>query len=119
VVEVAQLPPPAVPLPQVDRELAAVAVLHRGEQAPARRVHLELDLGDAREVAAELVAILRDRRADAVEPELLPEIRLLGRPLALARVARVEEAARVGHPREVAARRAAVDVLDDLADALA
>ena len=71
-------------------ELAAVAVLH-GEQYPAGGiVGLELDLGDARQVLADLVAIGVRWSAEGVEVDLLVEIHVRGRPFLAARIARVD-----------------------------
>ena len=73
-------------------ELAPVTVLHR-RQHPARRgVHIELNLGDARELPTDLVSIRRGRRAELVVVDLLKEIHVGGRSLASAWIARVEKA---------------------------
>src|SRR5260370_894388 len=48
VLERAELPPFALRFAQIERELTAVAVLHRRQDSPGRVVGLQLNLGDAR-----------------------------------------------------------------------
>ena len=97
-------------------ELAAVAVLHRRQHAARRIVDVELNLGDPRQVLAHFVAIVARARAELVEIDLLIEAEVLLRPLARPGMPRVVEAAAVGRPGQVAARRAGVHVRHDLID---
>src|SRR5262249_48684413 len=96
---------------RVERELAAVAVRHDREDGLSVVARPELDLGDARKVLSEDVRVCR--RAELVEEDLLEEIEILLRALALARVARVPEAGPVRVPRDAAAGGSAVDARDD------
>ncbi len=93
---------------QVERVLAAVAVAQDGEHVRAILGRLELVVGDARGLLAQLVGVRVRRRAELVEVHLLEEVAVLGRALLAARVARVEEARAIPVPREAAARGAAV-----------
>ena len=100
-------------------ELPAVPVLDGGEDgAPVRRA-LERRLRDSREILADRVAVFFRRRAELVEPDLLVEVHVLGRALAAARVARVEEAGRAGVPGQAASGRSAVDAREDVRQRLA
>src|SRR5262249_53891830 len=110
--------PRAVGTAQVVREVAAVPVRDRGQDPLSVAAPLEADLGDAREVAPDLVAVLGGGRAEAgvVAPHEGVEAR--GRPLAGARIARVEEALAVRVPGEAAARGSAVHAGHGVADLL-
>src|SRR5438128_905069 len=57
--------------PQELRDLAAVAVLDRGEDGPPVLGALERRFGDPREVPAERVGVLLRLRPELVEPDLL------------------------------------------------
>ncbi len=118
VLERAELSPFTIRLAQIEGELAAVAVLHGGQDPAGGVVGLQLDLGDARQVFAHLITIFFRRRPQRVEVDLLVEVEVGRRAFAAARVARVAEALAVGRPGQVAARRAAVDARHDLVDLL-
>ena len=85
------------PLPggiaHVERDLAAVAVAHLGQQVFAIAIAFQRNLGNAREVAADDKAIRADRRAELVEPHGLVEVAVSRRTLAFLWIARVVEAA--------------------------
>jgi hypothetical protein len=96
-------PPRAVAAAQVEAVLAAVAIADGGQQVLAVLAGRQRGLGDAREVAADHVAVLRRRRAQLVEPDLLVEVGVGRRALIALRVARVVEALAVRRPRDAAA----------------
>ena len=95
--------PPAVGAAQVIGDLAAVAVAHGGEEINRVGTRVELDLGDARKLAADHVRVARGRRAETMEVHLLEEVAILGRTLVALRIARVVEAVSIGRPLDAAA----------------
>ena len=66
---------------------------------------MQVNLRDARELFAHLITILRDRRAQLVEIDLLEEVRIGRRTLPLMRVTRVENSLAIRRPRHAAAAR--------------
>ena len=86
----------------MEGDFAAIAVVHVGKQVLAIAATIEPDLGDAREVAADDVAIRAGRCAELVEPHGLVELPVGRRAFAFPRVARVVEAGVVRHPLDTA-----------------
>ena len=105
-------------LPQPELRLPAVPVLHERQDPLPVPPGVELHLGDAGELVAELLAVGRFGLTQLVEPDLLVEGQVRRGALAFPRVARVPEARTVAVPRQRAAGRAAVDAPDRLADRL-
>ncbi len=118
VLEREQAPPAAVRVAQPDLGVAAVAVRDSGEHAPPVLRGHHRHLCDPREVAAHVIRIRLDRCAELVTPDLLVEVQVGRVPLALARIARVEQGARSLQPRDAAAGRPVLDPRDPLADLL-
>ena len=73
-------------------EVPAIAVGHCRQVPLAVFAGFQGDLRNAREILAERVLILRDRRAQPVKPHLLVEIGVGGRAFPFMRIARIEDA---------------------------
>ena len=102
----------------VVRELAAVALLHGHQQCTGLVEIVEPDLGDLRQAVPEDLHIVLLVLAEAVEPDRLVEVLLIGRPVRT-RIARVPESLAVRRPRDVAAGGRVLHARDRLADLLA
>src|SRR5262249_27277379 len=96
----------------------AVAFLHRGKQMLAVRRHVQENLGNAREILADLIAITLRGSTQLVVIDLLVEIHVLLRALAAARITRVIKAAAVRGPGDAAAGGGIGDARDGVGELL-
>ena len=82
VLEPRELMPRPGGVAQVMGEVAAVAVGDRGQEPLAVLARGEFNLRDARKIAAQLIRVGADRRAEFVKPDLLVKMQVALRPLA-------------------------------------
>ena len=99
----------------VVRELAAVALLHGHQQRTGLVGIVEPDLGDLRQAIPEDLHVVLLVLAQAMEPDRLVEVLLIGRPVRT-RIARVPESLAIRRPRDVAAGGRVLHARDRLAD---
>ena len=85
------------------RNLAPVAVSNNREQIAAVAATLEHCFRNAGKFLADRIAVVGDGRAQYVEPDLLIEMAVIGRPFVALRIARVPEPATIPRPFDTAA----------------